>query len=187
MANILAFAGSNHTNSINFKLVELTIDRLQVNRADILDIRSWNIPMYSIDMDQAPVQTPELINQLIEKIETYDGFIIASPEHNGATSAFFKNILDWLSRRKKNVFDNKPVFLMSTSPGKGGAATNLAYLVKSLPFQGADVVAHYSLPSFYDNVNDGELSETQSELLSAQIQKFEAELSRIDKFAVKQV
>ena len=150
---ILAFAGSNHANSINYQLVEFTASLMTNADVTVLDIRNWDIPIYSINMD--PDQTPEKITELIALIQDADGFIIASPEHNGGTPAFFKNIIDWLSRRAKSVFGKKPVFLMSTSPGAHGGATNLKYLIHSLPYQGAMIGATYSLPSFYDNFKDG--------------------------------
>ena len=156
MKKILAFAGSNHSKSIHYQLVEFTTSLINDLEVKVLDIRNWDIPIYSIDMD--PDQTPEKITELIAMIQAHDGFIIASPEHNGGTPAFFKNILDWLSRRGKKVFDKKPVFLMSTSPGPGAGATHLKYLINSLPYQGATIAASYSLPSFQQNVQDGKVT-----------------------------
>ncbi|MFT4665762.1 MAG: chromate reductase [Polaribacter sp.] len=155
MKKILAFAGSNHAMSINHQLVKFTASLINNSEVKVLDIKSWDIPMYSINMD--PDQTPEKITELISLIKEHDGFIISSPEHNGGTPAFFKNIIDWLSRRGKKVFDEKPVLLMSTSPGPGAGATNLKYLLHSLPYQGATIGTTYSLPSFFDNFKDGKV------------------------------
>ena len=110
--------------------------------------------------------------ELIALIQEHDGFIIASPEHNGGTPAFLKNILDWLSRRSKGVFDDKPLMLMSTSPGAKGGATNLNYLKHSLPYQKAVVASSFSLGSFYDNFKDGGVVGDQLENLKAKIQEF---------------
>jgi len=156
MKKILAFAGSNHSLSINHQLVEFTASLIEAAEVRVLDIRSWEVPMYSIDMD--PDQTPDKISELISLIKNHDGYIIASPEHNGGTPAFLKNIIDWLSRRGEKVFDEKPVLLMSTSPGQGGGATNLKYLIHSLPYQGARIAASYSLPSFNNNFKDGSIT-----------------------------
>ena len=155
MKKILAFAGSNHAMSINHQLVEFTASLMDDVEVMILDIRNWTIPMYSINMD--PDETPDKISELIWLIKEYDGFIIASPEHNGGTPAFLKNIIDWLSRRGENMFDKKPIFLMSTSPGPGAGANNLKYLIHSLPYQGATIGATYSLPSFSDNFKEGKV------------------------------
>ena len=155
MKKILAFAGSNHAMSINYQLVEFTVSMMTDFDVSVLDIRNWDIPMYSINMD--PDQTPHQITELMSLIKEHDAFIISSPEHNGGTPAFLKNILDWLSRRGENIFDKKPVFLMSTSPGVRGGANNLKYLIHSLPYQGATIAATFSLPSFYDNFKDGNI------------------------------
>jgi NAD(P)H-dependent FMN reductase len=123
MKKILALAGSNHSASINYQLVEFTVSNFTTEDLTLLDISNWDIPIYSIDKD--PNQTPKEILDIISLISQHNGFDISSPEHNGGTPAFLKNIIDWLSRRKKNVFNNKPVLLLSTSPGKKGGATNL--------------------------------------------------------------
>ena len=151
MKKILALAGSNNSKSINHQFVEVTASLINDIDVKVLDIRNWEVPMYSIDMD-ADETSPSQITELIGLIQEHDGFIISSPEHNGGTPAFFKNILDWLSRRAKNVFDNKPVLLMSTSPGKGGGASNLKFLAHTLPYQGANIIATFSLGSFYENM-----------------------------------
>jgi len=155
MRKILAFAGSNHAQSINHQLVEFTASLITDMEVKVLDIRDWDVPMYSLNLDTGAA--PEKIAELIELINEHDGFIISSPEHNGGTPAFFKNIIDWLSRKAKNVFDNKPLFLMSTSPGARGGVTNLKYLIHSLPYQGASIAATFSLPSFNDNFKEGKV------------------------------
>ena len=86
MKKILAFAGSNHSKSINQQLVSYTVSLIPELEIEVLDISQWNIPIYSIDMD--PDQTPTEITQLINLITHYDGFIISSPEHNGINEYF---------------------------------------------------------------------------------------------------
>lgn len=170
MKKILAFAGSNNSKSINYQLVEFTASLLKDCDLTILDVRSWEIPMYSIDMD--PDTTPDQITELINLIKINDGFIISSPEHNGGTPAFLKNIIDWLSRREKNVFDRKPMFLMSTSPGAGAGATNLKYLIHTIPYQGATIAATFSLPSFFDHFKDGKIEGDHLGELKESIREF---------------
>ncbi|TLX71271.1 NAD(P)H-dependent oxidoreductase [Labilibacter sediminis] len=148
MNKILAFAGSNHSASINQQLVQYTATLVQGVEVELLDIRKWDIPIYSIDFD--PDITPDKVKYLIDLIGQYDGFIISVPEHNGSTPAFFKNIIDWLSRRSKKVFNGKRVLLMSTSPGKQGGVNNRKHLEHLLPYLGANITATFSLPSFYE-------------------------------------
>ena len=175
MKKILAFAGSNHAKSINYQLVEFTTSLISDCEITVLDIRDWELPMYSINLD--PDQTPEKITELIALIKDNDGYIIASPEHNGGTPAFFKNILDWLSRRGKNVFDNKPVMLMSTSPGPGAGANHLKYLINSLPYQGAQIASSFSLPSFQNNFQDGKVTSDHLSQLTESINQLKGAIS----------
>ncbi len=170
MKKILAFAGSNNDKSINHQLVEFTASLFNDAEVNVLDIRNWDVPMYSINMD--PDQTPEKISTLISLIQESDGFILSSPEHNGGTPAFLKNIIDWLSRRGENIFDKKPLLLMSTSPGARGGSTNLKYLVHSLPYQGATVASTFSLPSFYDHFKEGEINGEHLGQLKESISEF---------------
>lgn len=156
MKRILAFAGSNHSRSINHQLVTFAGSRITSAEVTVLDLRAWDLPVYSIDMD--PDRTPEQITQLIEQLQRHDGVILSSPEHNGGPSAFLKNILDWLSRRSKKAFDGKPVLLLSTSPGRGGAAKHLEQVELGLQRQGATIAATYSLPSFNHTMIDGRLT-----------------------------
>jgi chromate reductase len=170
MKRILAFSGSNHSKSINQQLVNYTASLIKEIKVEILNPYQWNIPIYSIDMD--PDQTPTEITQLIELIKNHDGFIISSPEHNGSTPAFFKNIIDWLSRRSKNVFENKPMLLMSASPGKSGGVNNRKLLEHLLPYLGANIAATYSLSSFYQNMQNGKINEDLIEELKKELNTF---------------
>lgn len=170
MKNILAFSGSNHSESINQQLVNYTASLMTDVKVEVLDIRKWEIPIYSIDMD--PYQTPADINQLIELIQDNDGFIISSLEHNGTTPAFLKNIIDWLSRRSKNVFEDKPMLLMSASPGKGGGSNGRKYLEQFFPYLGANIIGVFSLPSFNDNMQDTTLDRNLSNILQIELNRF---------------
>ena len=170
MKKILAFTGSNHSKSINQQLVNYTASLITEFEVQIIDISTWDIPIYSIDMD--PDQTPLEIVQLIELIQNHDGFIIASPEHNGSTPAFFKNIIDWLSRRSKNVFTNKPMLLMSTSPGKQGGIKNRKVLEQMLPYLGANIAATYSLSSFHQNMQDATIEGGLLDELLVEVNEF---------------
>jgi len=77
--------------------------------------------------------------------------VIGFAEHNGSYTAAYKNLFDWSSRTLQKVYQNKPLVLLATSPGPGGAATVLAAAVNSAPYFDGDVKAHLSVPSFYDN------------------------------------
>lgn len=147
MQRIIAFAGSNHSESINSALVQYVAKQLREAEVEVLDLREFEVPMYSIDSENNN-GIPERIHDLKKIFRHADGFVIASPEHNGSIPAFFKNIIDWLSRIEQNIFDQKPVLLLSASPGARGGKTNLEHLAQLMPYWGAEIIDHYSIGNF---------------------------------------
>lgn len=174
MKKILAFTGSNHSKSINRRLLKFALELLDERRFDIheIDLRNFEPVMLSLDVEREKGIPDETI-KLYELIQNSDGFVIACPEHNGSVPAFFKNITDWLSRKELKFFHDKPVLLLSTSNGKRGGKTNLQVLESAYPRFGAQVTGAFSLPSFSENFNDGRIiNEEQLELLKNHILKF---------------
>lgn len=150
MEKILAFAGSNHRQSINHQLVLAAAARLQGKQVTILNLVDFPLPIYSEDL-QLEQGIPKKAVDLYQLFAEADGFIIAVPEHNGLMPAFFKNIIDWLSRIDRIIFYQKPVMLMSTSDGSNGGNSSLQVLLDKIPFWGAYVVSSYSLPHFHQH------------------------------------
>ena len=149
MKKILAFAGSNSNNSVNRKLVEHAKSKASKHKVTLLDLRSYDAPIFSEDLEKEN-GIPENIRELKSVFAEHDAFMIASPEHNGMMPAFFKNLMDWLSRTEGKIFQEKPVLLMSTSPGPRGGRTNLENMKNVFPHWGASTVfADFSLGSFY--------------------------------------
>ncbi len=93
-----------------------------------------------------------------------DGIILSLAEHNGAYTAAFKNLFDWMSRIDSKVYQNKPMLILATSPGPGGAANVLAAAASSAPHFSADLKASLSVPSFYENFDVGANELTNSEI-----------------------
>ena len=61
---------------------------------------------------------------------------------------------------------------MSTSPGKTGGVKNRQHLEHMLPYLGANIAATYSLPSFYQNMQDGKMNEGLFEELNQELAAF---------------
>jgi NAD(P)H-dependent FMN reductase len=166
MTKILAFSGSSSSRSINQKLVTFAASLLPDGMADVVDIRDYPLPIYSIDIEEGE-GIPANAEKFKALMREYDGYLISSPEHNGLVPAIFKNLIDWLSRLEGKVFDNKPVVLMSTSPGKVGGRTNLEKLEKLLPRWGGEVVGSYSVGNFNDVFDDETMAIADEEHLRA--------------------
>ncbi len=146
---IVAFGASNSTKSIN---QQLAVWGASKTNADVLaiNLNDFEMPIYSMDREMAS-GIPQEATKFKSILGDADGIIISFAEHNGSYSSAFKNIMDWASRIEGKLWLNKPMFLLATSPGPRGAKGVLDTATMSFPHQGAQVVAHFSLPSFYQN------------------------------------
>lgn len=153
MKKIIAFGASSSKNSINKKLASYTAHLFENATVEILDLNDFEMPIYCIDKENES-GIPSLAHDFFNKIGSADILIISFAEHNGAYTAAFKNIFDWASRVNGKTFQNKPTFLLATSPGARGGSTVLEIAKARFPFQGADVKASFSVPSFNDNFDD---------------------------------
>ena len=169
MTKILAFSGSSSSRSINQKLVHAAVRHLEPETVTVIDIRDYPLPIYSIDIEEEAM--PENALRLHELFSGHAGFLISSPENNSSITAILKNVIDWMSRMEGKIFQEKPVLLMSATPGKNGGRTNLEHMAKLMPWWGGTVVATFSVARFQDafDVEAGALrdAEQQAELLAA--------------------
>jgi len=177
MGKILAFAGSNSSTSINFKLVKHTVNAIEGHRVQLLNMANFPFPMYSADYEKEQGYSNSLI-ELKNDIGKADGIILSVNEHNSQPSAYFKNLLDWLSRIERNFLQDKSVLLMSTSGGKRGGKGSLETSKNLLPRFGAKVTATFSLPLFAENFNENE-GIVDTELASAHQQALKVFLAEL--------
>jgi len=155
MKKILAFAGSNSKNSINKQLAIYTASNVDNVTFDVADLNEYPLPIFSLEEEEKGFPKSALaFNNLLNN---YDGFVVSLAEHNGSYAAVFKNIFDWVSRIDRKVFKDKPLLLMATSPGGRGGASVLETAAGTFPHLGGNIIAKFSLPSFFDNFKDGEL------------------------------
>ena len=171
MKKIVSISGSSSRNSINKKLAEYSAGQVPETIVINLDLNDYEMPIYSIDREN--VQIPDLAFQFREVIKNCDGVVVSLAEHNGSYSAAFKNLLDWVSRAGKGMWQDKPLFLLSTSPGGRGGLSVFNTALGSFPRFGGNIVASMSLPNFGDNFS------SEEGITDAEIQlKFEVELSK---------
>lgn len=147
---LLAFAGSSSSTSINKKLATYAASLFTNVEVEVIDLNDYEFPLFSVDKEKRMGQPPAA-KTFYEKIEQADILVLSVAEHNAGLTAAFKNIYDWASRQKKLVFDNKPMLLMSTSPGKHGGKNALEAAQISLRWYGGNIKATFSLPSFHEN------------------------------------
>jgi len=155
---ILAFAATTSKQSINKKLVTYAGTLVKNGDIQILDLNDYELPIFSMEREQELGQ-PDLAKKFVRKIGEADAVVISFAEHNGSYTAAYKNTFDWASRIEKKVFQGKPMLLLATSPGPGGAKTVLNAAVTSAPYFGGEVKSSLSIPSFGENFSNGEISE----------------------------
>jgi len=168
---VLAFAASSSTKSINSKLASYAARMLSSQQegieTEILDINDYELPLFSEDRETR-LGKPELAKAFLARIANSDAVIISFAEHNGSYTAAYKNLFDWASRINPKVFQGKPMVLLATSPGPGGASSVLATATASAPYFSGAVKATLSVPSFYENF-DSERDQITSKEINEQL------------------
>ncbi len=152
---IIAFGASNSSTSINRELADYASKQLKQLDVELLDLNDFEMPIYSVDRE-AKMGIPDLAHQFKTHIENCNGILISFAEHNGAYSVAFKNIYDWVSRIESNVWGNRAMFLMATSPGGYGAKSVLNMSNARYERANNKEICTFSLPSFYENFSEEE-------------------------------
>ncbi|MDL2142137.1 MULTISPECIES: NADPH-dependent FMN reductase [Flavobacterium] len=147
---IVAFGGSNSQHSINKQLATYAASLFDNGTVEVLDLNDFAMPLFSVDLEKE-IGQHELAKTFLQKIENADLLVISLAENNGNYSAAFKNLFDWSSRIMKEIFQQKPMLLMATSPGARGGASVLEIANNALPRYGAQIKATFSLPAFNAN------------------------------------
>lgn len=153
MKKILVIGGSNSSHSINKAFALFAASSIGSTEIQLIDLNDYEMPIFSIDREEES-GIPSQALTFLRHVESSDGIIISLAEHNGSYSVAFKNLLDWTSREQQKLWSDKPMFLMSTSPGGRGGATVLAAAEASFPRLGANIASTFSLPSFYYNYSE---------------------------------
>ncbi|ETI61289.1 NADPH-dependent FMN reductase [Marinomonas profundimaris] len=156
---ILAFGASSSRQSINKALASYTANLVKDAEVTVLDLNDFDMPIFSEDTEKS-VGVPSQAQAFIDAIAKTDAIVASFAEHNGSYSAAYKNVFDWASRIEKAVYQDKPIVLLSTSPGPGGASSVLAQAVNSMSFFKGNVVGSLSVPSFYEVMKDGDVVDT---------------------------
>jgi chromate reductase, NAD(P)H dehydrogenase (quinone) len=124
----LGFVGSLRKGSYNKALMQTATQLLPENvTLEVFDISEF--PLFNQDFERTP---PPLVKEFKTKIRAADALLIASPEYNYSIPGVLKNAIDWASRPPSdNVFDGKPVAIISASISKFGGARMQYHLRQS--------------------------------------------------------
>jgi chromate reductase len=176
---IIAFGASTSKHSINKEFAAYVAHTLAGtnDHVEVLDLNDYPLPLFSVDLEKE-TGVPQAAKTFIDKLQEADLLVVSMAEHNGAYTAAFKNLLDWASRHKANVFDTKHMLLLSTSPGARGGKGSLEAALGRFPRHGAVVLGSFSLPSFNDNYQKGSgiMDETLAKQLAAMLEEVRSKL-----------
>ena len=126
---VLGFAGSLRKDSYNKMLLNAAIE-LKPDNVELETFDLEGIPPFNQDYEEQP---PERVKEFKEKIKAADALLIVTPEYNYSVPGVLKNAIDWASRPYgDNVFDEKPVAVMSASEGMLGGARAQYHLRQTL-------------------------------------------------------
>lgn len=175
--HILTFGASNHRTSINQQLAVYAASLFNDATVEALDLNDYEMPIYSMEREQT-TGIPAPAQEFFEKIGKADALVISLAEHNGSYSTAFKNIFDWMSRINGKVFQDKPMLLLSTSPGPRGGITVLNAALERWPYMGGNIKASLSFPEFFKNFDaaTGVTDETLKAKLTAAVETMQQEL-----------
>ncbi len=146
---LLVIPGSSRTGSLNRQLaaVATTMARSAGATVDEMDLRTLQLPVYDGDIEAAS-GVPEGAGRLLDAIGAADAVLIVTPEYNGFPTPLVINAFDWLSRVTTEgtrpsglaATANKPVGLLSASPGPLGGLRSMNFLRQYLQMSFAMIV-----------------------------------------------
>lgn len=175
---ILAFAATNHKDSINKQLVTHATDVLKTDIAndaevEIIDLNDYEMPIFSPEREKEE-GIPERAQKFFDKIGEADAVIISFAEYNFNYTTAYKNVFDWASRIQMKVYQDKKVMHISSSIGPNGGAGVLRIANDSTQHFGANLKSSFSVGPFgekFDSAQgkfaDAELAQTLRTSLKA--------------------
>jgi chromate reductase len=119
MVKVVAICGSLRKASVNRALMR-SLQPLAPEGMEVVEAPSIDLPLYNFDIQANGF--PDSVTALADAIRGAAGVVILTPEYNYSVPAPLKNAIDWLSRVPNQPFQNKPITLMSASPGALGGA-----------------------------------------------------------------
>lgn len=114
---LLGLVGTNSARSTNRKLLQY-IEQHFADKADIELVEIKELPIFNKPANR---ELPEIVKELVAKIEAADGVIIGTPEFDHSIPAVLMNALAWVSYGVYPLL-NKPVMITGASYGTLGSS-----------------------------------------------------------------
>ena len=114
---LLGLVGTNSARSTNRKHLQY-IEQHFADKADIELVEIKELPIFNKPANR---ELPEIVKELVAKIEAADGVIIGTPEYDHSIPAVLMNALAWVSYGVYPLL-NKPVMITGASYGTLGSS-----------------------------------------------------------------
>ena len=114
---LLGLVGTNSARSTNRTLLQY-IEHHFLDKADIELVEIKELPIFNKPANR---ELPEIVKELVAKIEAADGVIIGTPEYDHSIPAVLMNALAWVSYGVYPLL-NKPVMITGASYGTLGSS-----------------------------------------------------------------
>jgi len=130
---IAVFVGSLRKESFNRKMAKALITLAPESlKLEIVEI--GGLPLYNQDYDDEGKPLPAWV-EFRERVKSYDGVLLVTPEYNRSVPGVLKNAIDVGSRPYgQSVWAGKPGAVISVSPGTIGGFGANHHLRQSLVF-----------------------------------------------------
>jgi chromate reductase len=118
-----------------------------------------SLPFYDEDMKAGG--SPPVVVELARRLEEADAVVFVSPEYNRSIPGVLKNAIDWLSKEPNQPFWDKPVAVITHSPGLlGGIAAN-HHLRQVLAYLGPRILTgpEVAIGSIKTKLSDGRIAD----------------------------
>ena len=172
---LLAISGSERSGSWNRHLLAVATSAAQARGAVVtrFDLRALGLPLVDGDIEKQQ-GVPDSARQLRDALLGSDAVLLVTPEYNGFPPPLVINSFDWLSRLAADgavpsglaATANKPIGLMSASPGLLGGLRSLNYTRQyvSMAFAMMPVPQQFALARANDAFDaDGALKDAKAQ------------------------
>lgn len=126
--NYLAIVGTNSDVSTNRMLLQFMQKHFASEaQIDLFEIKDLPAFIEKDELEDAEVDIPVKVQDLLDQISKAKGVIIATPEYDHAIPAVLKSALEWISYTTQTLKD-KPVLIVGASHGALGSSRAQAHL-----------------------------------------------------------
>ncbi len=178
---ILVFGYSFRKDSFT-KAISTTIAGKSNTEMKISEYNISDIPIFNQDSEQ---NAPENVKKFKKNIEESDALVIVTPEYNYSIPGYLKNAIDWATRPYgNNSFEEKPIAIVSSSPGPLGGYRAQNHLKQIFPLLNAHIInrPEVIISHVHEKVKEGKIVDKQTlDLIDSMLGALFAWTNRIKK------